>query len=98
MACHGNHGVALVDVTLFDVSSRVGVNVRKYLETMLPAMFPKGGVPEGMEGDCPSLTGVGIEVVIAYECADAALFLQPKTQEEGAALATTGTSVTQLSN
>ena len=75
MACHGNHGVALVDGTLFDLSSRVGVNVGKYLKIMLPAMFPKGGVPKGMEGDCPTLTGVGIEVVIAYEGADAALFL-----------------------
>ena len=72
------------------------MNVGKHLEIMFPAVFPESGVPKGMEGDCSGLARVWIEVVIAQECANAALFLQPNTQEKGTALATAGTTVAEL--
>ena len=65
MACHGNHGVTLINRTLVDASPRVSMNVGEYLEIMFPAVFPESGVPEGMEGDCSGLARVWIEVVIA---------------------------------
>ena len=72
------------------------MNVGEYLEIIFPAVLPEGGVPKGMEGDCTGLARVWIDIVIAQECANAALSLQPNAQEKGAALAAAGTTVAEL--
>ena len=96
MACHGNHGVTLVNGTLNDIPSWVRMNVGEYLEIMFPAVLPERGVPKGMEGDCTGLARAWIKVVIAQECANAALSLQPSAQEKGAALPAARTTVAEL--
>ena len=65
-----------VDLTLADVASRMGVNVCNYMKPAIPTVFPQCGIAMSMKGDCPRLTSIGIQIVVAYECRDADLPFQ----------------------
>ena len=69
-----------VDATLPDVASRMGVNVSNYLKPAVSTVLPQGRVAAGMKGDCPRLTSIGIQVVVAYKRGDAGLPFQPTAQ------------------
>lgn len=96
MADHGYHRVSLVNVTLADMASGVGMYVSDHLTPFLPAVLPQRGIAIRVEGDGARLTGPGIEVVIANEAGDATAGSPLISQQKGTALAAAGAAAPQF--
>lgn len=81
----------LVDFTLTDVSSRMGVHVCDNLDIHLSTAIPQGSIPIGVKGYRSDLVGVGVEIVIADKRRNAAAYSGPMAQQEGTTLPATCT-------
>ena len=87
MALQRDHRVPLINGALPDTEPWMRMDICNNAKIILPAVFPKCGMADGVKSDGSALVVVGIKIVIAFECRDSIGFVILLRQQKCAAFA-----------